>query len=25
VQATDWKTKEITDTWEHHDKDLFLV
>jgi len=25
VKATDWKTKEITDTWEHPEKDPFLL
>jgi hypothetical protein len=25
VKATDWKTKEITDTWEYPAKDPFLV
>jgi hypothetical protein len=25
VKATDWKTKEITDTWEYPEKDPFLL
>jgi hypothetical protein len=25
VKATDWKTKEISDTWEYPEKDPFLV
>jgi hypothetical protein len=25
VKATDWKTKEITDTWDNPEKDPFLV
>jgi hypothetical protein len=25
VKATDWKTKEITDTWDYPQKDPFLV
>ena len=25
VKATDWKTKEITDTWDYPEKDPFLV
>ena len=25
VKATDWKTREITDTWEYPEKDPFLV